>query len=69
MSAHMLEASLLGVGTVLRLESDAWSMVKLPRRATNEYPPPAAHYGTRLHFYREKTPAISSLVDSNRLAP
>ena len=28
MSAHMLEVSLLGVGTVLRLERDAWSMVK-----------------------------------------
>ena len=28
MSAQMLEVSLLGVGTVLRLEGDAWSMVK-----------------------------------------
>ena len=28
MSAQMLEVSLLGVGTVLRLERDAWSMVK-----------------------------------------
>ena len=28
MSAQRLEASLLGVGTVLRLERDAWSMVK-----------------------------------------
>ena len=27
-SAQMLEVSLLGVGTVLRLEMDAWSMVK-----------------------------------------
>ena len=27
-SAQMLEVSLLGVGTVLRLERDAWSMVK-----------------------------------------
>ena len=27
-SAQMLEVSLLGVGTVLRLEGDAWSMVK-----------------------------------------
>ena len=27
MSAQMLEVSLLGVGTVLRLERDAWSMV------------------------------------------
>ena len=36
----MLEVSLLGVGTVLHLERDAWSMVKLLRQATNEYPPP-----------------------------
>ena len=28
MSAQMLEVPLLGVGTVLRLERDAWSMVK-----------------------------------------
>ena len=28
MSAQMIEASPLGVGTVLRLERDAWSMVK-----------------------------------------
>ena len=28
MSAKMLELSLFGVGTVLRLERDAWSMVK-----------------------------------------
>ena len=28
MSAQMLEVSLLGVGTMLRLERDAWSMVK-----------------------------------------
>ena len=28
MSAQTLEVSLLGVGTVLRLERDAWSMVK-----------------------------------------
>ena len=27
-SAQMLEVSLLGVGVVLRLERDAWSMVK-----------------------------------------
>ena len=36
----MLEVSLLGVGTVLRLERDAWSMVKWLRQATNEYAPP-----------------------------
>ena len=33
------EVSLSGVGTVLRLERDAWSMVKRLRQATNEYPP------------------------------
>ena len=27
MSAQMFEVSLLGVGTVLRLKKDAWSMV------------------------------------------
>ena len=39
MSTQMLEVSLLGVGTVFRLERDAWSMVKLLRQATNEYTP------------------------------
>ena len=27
---------------------------------------PLPHYGTRLHFYREKSAALSSLVDSRR---
>ena len=42
MSAQMLEVSLLliGVKMVLRLERDAWSMVKWLRQARN-YPPPA----------------------------
>ncbi|CAM9392162.1 unnamed protein product, partial [Sphacelaria rigidula] len=40
MGTEMLEVSLLGVGTVLRLERDAWSMVKRPRQATNEHAPP-----------------------------
>jgi len=35
----MLEVSLLGVGTVLRPEKDAWSMAKWLRQATNEYAP------------------------------
>ena len=39
MSAQLLEVSLLGVGTVLRLERNAWSMVKWLRQATNEYAP------------------------------
>ena len=40
MSAQTLEACLLGVGKVLRLERDAWSMVERQRQATNEYAPP-----------------------------
>ena len=47
MSTSLLEVSLLGVGTVLRLERDAWSMVKRLRQATNEYAPP--HVTWRLH--------------------
>ena len=39
MSAQTLEVTLLGVGTVLRLERDAWSIVKGLRQATNEYAP------------------------------
>ena len=42
MSAQMLEVSLLRVGTVLRLERDAWSMAKCLRQAANEYAPPPA---------------------------
>ena len=40
MSAQILEVSLLGVKTVLRLERDAWSMVKLLRQVTNMCAPP-----------------------------
>ena len=47
MNVHMLEMHLSGVGTVLSLERDAWSMIKRLRQATFEYPPPtptpAAH--------------------------
>ena len=35
----MLKVSLLGVGTVLRLAKDAWSMVIRLRQATIEYAP------------------------------
>ena len=35
----MLKVSLLGVGTVLRLARDAWSMVIRLRQATIEYAP------------------------------
>ena len=40
MSAPMLGVSLLGVGTVLRLARDAWSMVELLKQTTTEYAPP-----------------------------
>ena len=40
MSDQTLEVSLLGVGTVLRLDRNAWSMVKRLRQATHEYAPP-----------------------------
>ena len=36
----MLEVSLSAVGTVLRLDMDAWSMIKGLRQTTNEYAPP-----------------------------
>ena len=36
-NAQVLELSLFGVGTVLRLERDAWSMAKRLMQATNEY--------------------------------
>ena len=49
-SVRMLEVSLLGVGTVLRLERDAWSMVKSLRRATNEYVPPLKKKNTDLRI-------------------
>ena len=39
MSAQMLDVSLLGVGTVLRLERDSWSIVKRLTQATNAPPP------------------------------
>ena len=48
MSTQMLEVPLLGVGTVLRLESDAWSVVKRLRQATNDYPPPRAPWRTQV---------------------
>ena len=50
MSAQRLEVSLLGVGTVLRLERDAWSVAKRPRQPTNENPsPPGLPVAKRLH--------------------
>ena len=36
MSAQMLEVSLSGVGTVLRLERDVWSMVGQMTKASNK---------------------------------
>ena len=49
MCAQLWEMPLLGVGTVLRLERDAWSMVQMTtvRQAINENaapsPPPPSH--------------------------
>ena len=51
MSAQMLEVSLLRVGTVLRLERDAWSMVILLRHATNEYAPPPLNGSSSFNRY------------------
>lgn len=39
MSARLFGASLSGVGVMLRLERDDWSMVKWPRQEKNEYTP------------------------------
>ena len=56
MSAQMSEVSLLGVGTVLPLAGDAWSMVKGLRQATSEYaPPPPLSYGA--HWFPGGVPA------------
>ena len=41
MSAHMLEVSISSRNGALRLERDAWSMVKRLRQATNSTPPEA----------------------------
>ena len=42
----MLEVSLLGIRTVLRLKRNAWSMVKWLGQATNEYPPSPGNWMT-----------------------
>ena len=49
MSAHMLEVSLLGVGTALRFARDAWSMVKTLRQQLSTPPPraPCKHFTYR----------------------
>ena len=76
MSVVLLEVSLLGARTVLRLERDAWSMVKRLRLATDEYAasprapaPPRGPSGVasllppatwRLLWHPEATPPYSS---------
>ena len=40
LSTQTLEMSLPGVGTLLRLERDGWSLVQRARQATDDYPPP-----------------------------
>ena len=47
----MLGMSLLGVGTVLRLDWDAWSITKRPRQATIEYPSPDNNYYYYYYYY------------------
>ena len=44
MGAQVVEVSLLGGGTMLRLERDAWSMVISLGQATNERAPPPLLY-------------------------
>ena len=67
MSAYMLKVSLLGVGTVLRLARDAWSMVIRLRQATIEYAPsPSLKHGVR-EVARQW--AIKPLMPTKRLAP
>ena len=39
-SVQVLKVSLFGVGTVFRLERDAWSMFKRLRQAASGYAPP-----------------------------
>ena len=58
MSAKMLEISLLGVGTVLRLERDAWSMVNRLRQATNEYAPPNLTAATYNKYPMLQSPSL-----------
>ena len=61
MSTSLLEVSLLRVGTVLRLERDAWSMVKRLRQATNEYAPLYRSMGRSWYaMYELKDQSISS---------
>ena len=64
MTAQMLKVSLLGVGTVLRLERDGWSMVKRLRQATNEYAPRVLR-GT---YVRSTFDAICVVADQRVLA-
>ena len=59
----MLEMSLLGVGTVLPLGRDAWSMVKSLRRAHSEHAPPPP-----LPLYVGRLLAVLVLCAGGRLA-
>ena len=63
-STSMLEVSVLRGGTVLRLESDAWSMVKRLRQATNEYTsPPPLHPTPALHERAYNSPSGGCKLD------
>ena len=62
LSAQILEASLLGAGTALRLVGNAWSMVKRLRQATHEYAPPPFDSRVR-SFVRSGEPQTPPKVD------
>ena len=61
LSTQMLEVSRLQVGTMIRLEKDAWSTVKLLRQATTEYAPPPL-MSALPHFARMIPASTSSNV-------
>ena len=49
MRTKMLEVSMLGVGTVLRLERNAWSTVIRLRQAKDEYATPSNSMDAVIH--------------------
>ena len=51
----MLEVSLIGIGTVPRLERDQWSKVKLLSQATKENAPPPHDHNALLRSGQIRT--------------